>query len=168
MKYLPQFFPAFWTVEYEVFGLPFTDEICIGFVERKYGGYSYLLNDEFVKLKIKPKDLLKISINNLENEIENCNIKVYKLGSGSIAFWCSMNDNFTAVRFLSHKYLSLLKKIFNNDFYFSIPHRDLITCWQTMDKDEMEKYENETIEDFDNSDYKLSKKVYRFDEIQLI
>jgi uncharacterized protein YtpQ (UPF0354 family) len=167
MKYLPQFFPSYWIDKYEVYGIAFTNEISIGFVGREDGGYTYLLKDEFIKLNIKLKELLKSSISNLDEEFENCEIKEYKLSGGSIAFWNSENDNFTAVRFLSLRYLSVLKKIFKDDFYFSIPDRDLITCWQTTDAEEMEKFRNETIEDFENSEYGLSNKIYRFDEIQL-
>jgi hypothetical protein len=166
-KYLPQFFPSFWKEEYGIYGIAFDNEICIGFVERENGGYSYLLKDDFSKLDISPSELLKISIKNLENEFENCEIKEYKLQGGIVAFWNSENDNFTAIRLLSSKYISVLKNIFKSDFYFSIPDRDLITCWLTTDKNESEKFKNETIEDFENSEYGLSKNFYRFDEIKI-
>jgi hypothetical protein len=166
-KYFPQFSPTFWEVEYSVYGIPFVDEISIGFVERENGVYSYLLIDDFLNLDISPTELLKISINNLENEFENCDIKEYKLKSGSVAFWNSENDNFTAIRILSSKYSSVLKNIFKQDFYFSIPDRDIITCWLTTDKDEIEKFKNEIIEDFENSEYGLSNKIYKFSEIKI-
>lgn len=166
-KYLPQFFLTFWTDEYDIYGIPFVDEISIGFVERENGSYSYLLKKDFSHFDISPTKLLEISIKNLENEFENCDIKEYKLKGGSVAFWNSENDNFTAVRFLSSKYLSVLKNIFKGDFYFSIPDRDLITCWLTIDKEEIEKFKNETIEDFKNSEYGLSKNSYRFKEIKI-
>jgi len=166
-KLFPQFFPTFWTDEYKVFGIPFVDEISIGFVERENGGYSYLLKDDFLNLDISPTQLLDISIKNLDYDFENCEIKEYRLKGGSVAFWYSENDNFTAVRILSSKYLSILKTIFNGDFYFSIPDRDLITCWLTFEKDEIEKFKNETIEDFEKSEYRLSKNIYRYKEIRI-
>lgn len=167
IRYLPQFFPIYWTEEYGIYGISFVDEISIGFVERENGSYSYLLNDNFTKLDISPTDLLESSIKNLENEFDNCEIKEYKLNGGSVAFWNSENDNFTAVRLLSSKYVSVLKNIFKCDFYFSIPDRDLITIWQTTDQAEIEKFKNETIEDFENSEYQLSKSIYRFSEIKV-
>ena len=167
IKHLPQFFPNFWSDEYNVYGISFVEEISIGFVERVNGGYSYLSKDDFSNLHISPTQLLDITINNLDNEFENCDIKVYKLKGGSVAFWHSETDNFSAVRILSPKYLSILKNIFKGYFYFSIPDRDLITCWLTTEKDEIEKFKNETIEDFENSDYGLSRNIYSYKEILL-
>lgn len=165
LNYLPQFFPAYWTDENDVYGILFTGEIHIGFVKREEGGYSYLLKGEFPGLNINPMELLALAIDNLDNQFGVCDIKEYKINGGTIAFWASETDNFTAIRFLSPKYLSVLNKIFNTDFYFSIPDRDLITCWQTTDQEEMNKIREETMEDFENSDYRISGKIYRFSEI---
>jgi len=167
MNYLPQFFPSYWTNDSEVFGIPFTDEISIGFVIREIGGYSYLLKDDFNLLSIDTNTLLTSAINNLDKEFENCDIKEYKLNGGSVVFWNSENDNFTAVRILSTKYSSILKKIFPVDFYFSIPDRDLITCWYSTDDEENEKFTTETIEDFNDSEYRLSDKKYLYSKVRL-
>jgi len=167
MTYLPQFFPSYWSDDNQVFGIQFTDEINIGFVIREDGGYSYLLKDDFKNLNIKANSLLTLAIKNLDNELENCDIKEYKLKGGSLVFWNSEKDNFTAVRILSTKYSSILKNIFSEDFSFSIPDRDLITCWQSTDKEEIEKFTNETIEDFNDSDYGLSDRIYQYSKIRL-
>lgn len=166
-KYLPQFFPEFWMDEYGIYGLPFVEEICIGFIEREDGAYSYLLNKDFLNLGITSSELLKISIKNLESEFEDCDIKVYKLKGGKVAFWNSENDNFTAVILLSSKYSSTLNEIFESNFYFSIPDRDLITCWATTDIDENEKFENEALEDYENSEYGLSRIIYTLNDIKI-
>jgi uncharacterized protein YtpQ (UPF0354 family) len=160
MKYLPQFFPSHWTLENEVFGIPFTDEISIGFVLRENNCYSYLLKEEFKLLKIKANILLDRSLLNLVQEFDNCEIKLYQIKGGTLVFWYSETDNFTAVRLLSHLYLQKLQHIFNGEFYFSIPDRDRITCWQTQDTEKNEQFINETIEDFNGSEYRLSKKIY--------
>lgn len=166
-KLFPQFFPTFWKDEFGIYSIPFVDEISIGFVEREEGGYSYLLQSDYLKIGISTKELLNSSITNLEKEFEDCDIKEYNLNGGSMAFWSSDNDNFTAVRILSPKYYSVLKSIFKGDFYFSIPNRDLITCWLTSDKNEMNKFINESIEDFETSEYRLSKNYYKFKDIKI-
>ena len=81
--------------------------------------------------------------------------------------WNSENNNFTAIRILSLKYRNELNNIFKGDFNFSIPDRDLITCWKTIDKEINEKLSNETIDDFNESEYHLSKKIYRYSDINL-
>jgi hypothetical protein len=81
--------------------------------------------------------------------------------------WNSDNDNFTAIRILSLKYRNELNNIFKGDFNYSIPDRDLITCWKTIDKEENEKFSNEAIEDYNESEYYLSKKIYRYSDIKL-
>jgi uncharacterized protein YtpQ (UPF0354 family) len=167
MTHLPQFFPCNWTDTAEVFGIPFTEEISIGFVTREDGSYSFLLKDDFVKLNISAALLLETSIANLDTEFEECEIKQYDINGGSLVFWYSENDNFTSVRILSTKYSSLLKKIFGSDFSFSIPDRDLISCWQTADENENDKFANETFEDYTKSDYYLSDKVYKYSNVKL-
>ena len=84
-----------------------------------------------------------------------------------VCFWYSENDNFTAVRVLLKKYRNILNEIFHSEFFFSIPHRDLITCWFTTDKVENNKFIEEINEDYNESDYKLSNAVYQFKDIEL-
>lgn len=168
MNYLPQFFPSLWLHDNEVYGIPFTEEISIGFVNREKGGYTYLLKEEFENLNIESKDLLFSAIKNLENEFENCDIKEFKIKGGILVSWNSENDNFSAIRILSKKYRNELNKIFKDDFNFSISDRDLISCWQTTDIDENEKFKNEAIEDYNESEYWLSNKIYKFSDIKLV
>jgi uncharacterized protein YtpQ (UPF0354 family) len=168
MNYLPQFYPSYWTDDHQVFGIPFIDEISIGFVTRDDGAYSYLLKNDFSTLNVNATFLLDTSIRNLETEFESCEIKEYEIKGGRLVFWYSENDNFTAVRILSKKYLAIVKKTFDNDFNFSIPERDVISCWQTIDENENISLENETIEDFNDSEYGLSPKVYRYSSIKAL
>lgn len=165
LEYIPQFFPKFWENEYDLKGVYFTDEISIGFVKSEDGHYSYLLNEEFTNLNCSLEELYKLSIQNLENNFEDCDLKHYKLQDGNLVFWSSDEDNFTAVRILSTKYLNILSNIFNGDFKFTIPERDTITCWQSSDESINNKFTQEASEDFDNSEYNLSKKVYQFSKI---
>ena len=166
-KFLPQFIPSYWVEDYDIISMSFTKEISIGFVSREEFGYSFLLLDEFNNLNINLDKLFELSIYNLELQIEDCDIKEYKIEGGKMCFWYSENDNFTAVRVLLKKYRNILNEIFHSEFFFSIPHRDLITCWFTTDKVENNKFIEEINEDYNESDYKLSNAVYQFKDIEL-
>lgn len=167
MKYLPQFFQQSWIKDYNVFGIKFTDEISIGFVERLNGGYSYLSNQEFTELELNKAELLSESILNLKTNLENCEIKIYKIEGGKVGFWNSENDNFTSVRILIPEYLNTIKENISENFDFSIPSRDIITCWKTESKSQNEKFEKETKEDFLEEEYYLSEKLYNWKNIEL-
>ncbi|HYI77215.1 MAG TPA: hypothetical protein VEW65_06310, partial [Chryseolinea sp.] len=160
-------FPADWSSDSDVFGISFTDEISIGFVTRSDGAYSYLQKDEFYEMNIAPHELLDTAIKHLETELEDCDIKEYKIPGGSLVYWSSENDNFTAVRILSGKYLSILAGIFGDDFNFSIPDRDSISCWKTNNEDENNKFVIEAMEDYNDSDYRLSDKRYSHSTIKV-
>ena len=166
MNYLPQFFPSSWTSEHQVFGIPFTDEISVGFVTRNDGVYSYLQRDEFDEMKVDANVILDTAVKNLDAEFNDCEMKEYKISGGRLVYWYSEDDNFTAVRILSSKYSSILMKIFNGDFSFSIPDRDLISFWKTDNEAENSKFAIETTEDYDKSDYRLSNKVYKYSNIK--
>jgi len=166
MNWLPQFFPSSWTRDHQVFGIPFTDEISIGFVTRDDGAYSYLQVEDFDKLKVQPNVLLNMAVMNLDGEFDECEIKEYKINGGKLVYWGSENDNFTAVRILSGKYARVLLKIFGGDFNFSVPNRDQISCWKTDSDNENTKFAIETAEDYKESDYNLSDKVYKYSNIK--
>ena len=159
--------PSNWVEDYEIISMSFTKEISIGFVLREESRYSYLLLEEFNNLNINLDKLYELSIYNLESQIEDCDIKEYKIEGGKMCFWYSENDNFTAVRVLLKKYRNKLNEIFNGEFFFSIPHRDLVSCWFTTDNIENSKFIEETNEDYNDSKYKLSNGVYKFKEIEL-
>ncbi len=165
MNYLPQFFPEYWKTEHNVYGIKFTNEVFIGFVEKLDGGYSFLSYEEFEKLKINSKELLAKSIENLKNIFENCDLKIYAIESGKVGFWNSENDNFTSVRILIPEYQKIILDNISKNFNFSIPSRDIITCWKTESKEENEKFERETKEDFREEEYNLSEKIYNWKDI---
>ncbi|WP_299838435.1 hypothetical protein [uncultured Tenacibaculum sp.] len=165
MEYLSQFFPSNWIKEHNIYGIEFTKEISIGFIERIQGGYSYLSIDEFQELQITPIKLLETSIERLKNSLENCDLKIYKTETGKICFWGSENDNFSAVRILIPEYQKIIKENIGENFNFSIPSRDIITCWKTTSEKEDNKFKRETEEDFNDEEYNLSKKIYTWTNI---
>ncbi|MCC1485677.1 hypothetical protein [Winogradskyella immobilis] len=167
MNYIPQFFPEYWKTEHNVYGINFTNEISIGFVEKLDGGYSFLSNLEFEKLKIDSKKLLIESIKNLKNLFDNCDLKIYEIDGGKMGFWNSENDNFTSVRILIPEYRKIILENISENFSFSIPSRDIITCWKTDSKKECEKFKRETKEDFKEEEYNLSEKIYNWKNVEL-
>ncbi|MFY7709147.1 DUF1444 family protein [Tenacibaculum sp. MEBiC07804] len=166
-KYLPQFFIKSWETEYDVFGIKFTNEVSIGLIEKLESGYSFISSKEFRELEITPKELLSNAIDNLRNSITECELKIYKLNGGKICFWNSENDNFTAVRILLPEYQKIIKEKISENFNFSIPSRDIITCWKSKLNEENSKFDKETKKDFKEEEYNLSKKVYEWRDINL-
>jgi hypothetical protein len=165
--YLPQFFPINWIDEFNILGISFTKEIGIGFVNRFEGGYSYMSKEEFKILNIKSSELLKKAIENLKNGFESCEIKIYHTDIWKEAFWQSESDNFTSVRILIEGYYSLIQENLSKNFKFSIPSRDIITCWISDSIEKDQQNIDETIEDYNNEEYNLSPKVYEWKDIQI-
>lgn len=166
-KYLPEFFQKSWETEYEVFGIKFTNEVSIGFIERLESGYSFMSLKEFHELKLTSKELLSRAIDNLRDSIIECELKIYKLSGGKVCFWNSENDNFTAVRILLPEIQKIVKGKISENFNFSIPSRDIITCWKSESDSENLKFDKETKEDFNEEEYNLSKEIYEWENIDL-
>jgi hypothetical protein len=94
-------------------------------------------------------------------------LKIYPIEEGKVGFWNSENDNFTSARILIPEYQKIILNNISENFNFSIPSRDIITCWKTESKRENEKFEKETKEDFKEEEYNLSEKIYNWKDIEL-
>jgi len=158
---LPQFFPGSWEQDSGVYGITFTPEVYLGFVEREGGGYSYLLKDD---VDVAPEKLLQISLDNLKNLSDGVEIKM-GYPPGATVLWVSAPDNFAAVRLLLPSVMKLAKEKMGPQFMFTIPSRDLMLCWNA-DAPELltDKHAHEAREDFEAEDYNLSPYVYEYND----
>jgi hypothetical protein len=164
-KYLPQFFPKSWEAECDVFGMSFTEDVSIGFVVRENGGYSYLLNGDAINNAIDSQILLKESTSNLAELSAGAELKIAR-PPGAVVAWINANDNFAAIRILLPKVLNVFKQELGNFFYFTIPSRDLVLCWnKDAPEDITNKHLDEAAEDFRTEEYNLSSHGFIYNEL---
>ena len=164
MDCLPQFFPKSWIAEYQVFGMEFTEDVSIGFVRKEEGGYSYMLQDKFSSSSYSENKLLEEGLENLYNLNQNLEVKLAK-PKGAVVVWITAEDNFTAVRLILPKVQKFLRDNIGENFYFTIPSRDLMLCWNADAPNEVtSKHFREAIEDFKAEKYNLSPSVFQYSE----
>jgi hypothetical protein len=164
-KYLPQFFPKPWEAECDVLGMSFTEDVSIGFVLRENGGYSYLLKADEVHNAIDSKMLLKEAISNLAELSIGAELKI-AWPPGAVVAWINANDNFAAIRILVPKVVNILKQELGNSFYFTIPSRDLVLCWnKSAPQSITNTHLDEAAEDFQTEEYNLSPHGFIYDEL---
>ncbi|ABC30320.1 conserved hypothetical protein [Hahella chejuensis KCTC 2396] len=158
----PQFCPSNWCDEYGVFGIPFTNEVSIGFVKVIESGYSYLLTSEFDGLGYNRDSLLSSSIDALGDDTSKVHMKVAR-PTGATVVWLEAEDNFAAVRMLLPAVQAFVKKHVGDEVLFTIPSRDLVLLWNADAPVSLtNKHRLEAQEDFKNDDYALSPDVYKF------
>jgi hypothetical protein len=158
---LPQFFPSSWEKDSEVYGITFTPDVSLGFVEREKGGYSYLLTGDE---DVVPELLFENSLDNLKKQSVGVEVKI-GYPPGATVLWVNAPDNFAAVRLLLPSVMELIKEKIGNRFFFTIPSRDLILCWNVdAPKSLTDKHTREALEDFESEEYSLSPYVYEYSD----
>ncbi len=166
INYLPQFFPKFWTEEYGVYGISFTDDVSIGFILKSSNSYSFLLNDDFNHLEVSEEELYNKSFDNLRNISDSFDIHVAE-PNGSKVIWWFLDDNFNAVRLLLPEVVNYLKSELGENFLFTIPSLGNVLCWKIASSSELtEKHLKEAIEDFGSEEKQLSPNIYIYDNIR--
>ncbi len=161
-RIIPQLFPAGWTDDYQVFGIPFTEEVSIGFVAREDGRYSYVMQHD---VDTPSDQLLTLALANLATLEEGVALKVAR-PPGATVVWIEAPDNFGAVRLLLPSVKEMLFQELGSDFLFTIPSRDLILCWTAAaPKALTDKHAHEALEDFQSEEYNLSPHVYRYTDL---
>jgi hypothetical protein len=157
---LPQFFPRSWEDEYNAFGIAFTEDVTLGFVNRGDGGYSYLLKADAQALACSHAHLLSESLSNLAQLSDAAEVKIAR-PPGSTVAWVKAEDNFIAVRMLLPSVRSKVAKELGERYLFTVPSRDLCLCWAISSPTDLsEKHAREAEEDFASEEYNLSPHVY--------
>jgi hypothetical protein len=160
-KLVPQFFPRGWEGEYGVLGIPFTDEVLLGFVTRGKGQDSYLLKSDCV---VKPDQLLPSALTNLAAMKNNARMHIANPPAATVA-WLEADDNFAAVRMLLPSVRSELEAALGEQYLFTIPSRDLCLFWTRSAPMELTaKHAREAEADYATDEYNLSPHVYVYSE----
>lgn len=160
---LPQFFPAHWVGEYEypiVFS-SFPSRICIGYVLRAEGSYSYLPPDDFETLGLSLSELHSFALDNL-SALPSGRMTVAKPPGGAEAFLAA-DDNFAAARILLPEVQESLSSDLGDGFLVTLPHRDWCFCWSaSQPQDRQERHAAEALEDYVKDDYRLTPDVLKW------
>lgn len=159
---LPQFFPREWQDAYSIYGIPFTEDVSLGFVVREAGGYSYVLEEDAENTSLDA--LLETGLGNLAGFGDNKQLHSAS-PPGATVIWLTADDNFIAVRLLLPKVQEFIRRRLGESFLFTIPSRDQFLAWDLdAPLDTTLKHAQVARADFDSDEYNLSPHVYVYSE----
>ena len=156
---LPQFFPAAWLNDApEILFSDFPSRIRVGYVVRKNGAYSYLLNQELLESGLTIEGVHASALVNLQ-KLSSGKIRIARVGGAAEGF-ISAEDNFAAARILLPTLRLEFASHLGHDFLATLPDRDQCFCWsQAQDVDRQLRHAAEAVEDFISEDYNLTPDI---------
>ncbi len=157
---LPQFFPKEWCHNYGVHGIDFIDLVCLGFVTREEGRYSFILHNQLGELDVAPDELSSMALQNLSALRNGVQIHIGH-PPGATVLWITAEDNFASVRLLLPKVQEEIRSKIGDNYCFTIPSRDVMLIWNHDAPDDLtQKHLHEAREDYENEEYNLSPYGY--------
>jgi len=158
-RVLPQFFPRHWL---EPPGLVFSDFpscICVGYVVRVDGAYSYLCDEDLSGLSIDPEELHALALGNL-GRLPSAEISIGKVPGGAEGWIHATDDNFAAARILLPAIQQIFQREIGDDFLVTLPHRDDCFCWSLQQAPErQEKHAQDALAAFLDEEYNLTSDI---------
>lgn len=157
---LPQIFPRHWLEPPGIVYSDFPSRICIGYVLRKEGCYSYLVDAEFSALSIRLEELHAAALRNLEL-LPAANISIGKVPNGAEGWIWAPDDNFAAVRILLPSAQEIFRQELGEDFLVSLAHRDDCFCWSLAQPAErQEQHAKDALAAFLTEEYNLTPDIF--------
>jgi hypothetical protein len=157
---LPQFFPAHWLDETpNIIFSEFPSRIRIGYVQRREGGYAYLMEAEFAESGLTRAELHVQAIRNLR-ELPIPNFHVGKHPGGSEAWLADTHDNFVAARILLPDVHEAIATELGDEYFVAIPCRNWFFCWSKNQPAARQAHNaREALDIFLKDDYNLTPDV---------
>jgi len=161
-RVLPQFFPRHWLDQPGIVFTDFPSRICIGYVLRDEGSYSYILDDEFSRCGFTLQELHAAAVANLAR-LPSASISIGKVPGGSEGWLSATEDNFAAARILLPEVQQDFAEALGEPFLVSLSHRDDCFCWSLAQVTErQQKHIGEARARFLQEDYNLTPDILRF------
>jgi uncharacterized protein YtpQ (UPF0354 family) len=158
----PQFFPKHWL---DAPGIVFTDfpsRICIGYVVREAGSYSYILEEQLSALRVSKEELHAAALANLAR-LSSASISIAKVPGGAEGWLSATDDNFTAVRILLPDVQGEFCEALGEEYLVSLSHRDDCFCWSlTQTPERQGKHVQDALDRFLQEDYNLTPDILRY------
>jgi hypothetical protein len=163
-RVLPQFFPKHWLDDADIAFSDFPSRIGIGYVLRREGAYSYLMQEELASLEMTLEQLHSAALSNLAR-LPSASISIARVPSGPEGWIAATDDNFAAVRILLPKVQVEFSAVFGAEFLFTLTNRDDCFCWSmTQEPERQERHARRALEDFLADDYNLTPDIFSFSQ----
>jgi hypothetical protein len=159
---LPQFFPKHWLANPGIVFSEFPSRIRIGYVVRRRGSYSYLLDDDLNAHGLSVRELHQAAVANLAR-LPSGAISIGKVPGGAEAWIHATDDNFAAARILLPEVQREFVQQLGEPFLLALSHRDDCFCWSQQQLVERQrKHIEQALERFLAEEYNLTPDILRF------
>lgn len=157
---MPQLMPKEFTEKLPLISFPFGSEIVLGFVIDSEKAYSYVTKDDKARWDIEESEIYDVAIENLAARSTGIEVNAGPSPNGFVVI--STMDGFDAVRIVSPKIREFIGGVIGESFYFGVPNRDFLVCWEKNDDmDYHDRFGSQVSSDFDERPYPLSRYVFK-------
>lgn len=159
----PQIMPPEYGQQAPIVSFPFGDTLSIGIVVDDENGCVYLTREDADRWQRTPESLLETAIENLHQASRELTMESTE--NDEVKFiGIETEDGFDAARILIPSLRGFIADRIGNPFYFGVPNRDFLICWNMDASDQFMQFaKNKLRKDFENQPYPLSPSVFEID-----
>jgi len=156
----PQIIPPGYVAQAPILTFPFGDSLVVGVVLDDEQGDFYLKREDADHWGKEPADLLDIAVANLDEASRDLPLTASE--SDEVRFVAiGTKDGFDAARILLPKLRRAVSDLLGSPFYFGIPNRDFLICWNIDASKRFADFTKEKIRrDFDSQANPLSPSFF--------
>lgn len=157
---MPQLMPAEYLVKLPLVHDPFVEGLVLGFVIDTEKAYSYISASDLGRWGVEIAEVREAAFDNLGARSAGMAINSFPRPNGFVAI--TAGDGFDAVRIMSMEMRQFIGEFLGTPFYFGIPNRDFLICWESTDDAEFyNRFAEQISADFDQQPYPLSRKPFK-------
>lgn len=157
---MPQLMPAEFLAKIPLVHYPFIEGLVLGFVLDTEKAYSYISVSDMERWGVERAEIRGTAFENLGERSSGMAMNAFPRPNGFVAVTAA--DGFDAVRIMSKEMRQFIGEFLGTPFYFGIPNRDFLICWEASDDAEFyNRFAEQISADFDQQPYPLSRKTFR-------
>jgi len=157
---MPQLMPAEYLVKLPLVHDPFVEGLVLGFVVDTEKSYSYISASDIDRWGVEKSEIREAAFENLGERSSGMAMNAFPRPNGFVAV--TAGDGFDAVRIMSMEMRQFIGEFLGTPFYFGIPNRDFLICWESTDDAEFyNRFAEQISADFDQQPYPLSRKPFK-------
>jgi hypothetical protein len=159
----PQIMPTDYADRLPIITFPVGKSLVAGPVLDDERQYTSLKREDADRWQETPGSLFERAINNLDRASSDLELQVH--GSKEVRLiGIEKNDGYDAARILIPRLRSFIAERIGSPFYFGIPNRDFLVCWNTCAPEQFgEIMKKKLKEDFEARPYPLSPNIFEVD-----
>jgi hypothetical protein len=156
----PQIMPPEYAAQVTIVSLPFGRTLALGLVLDGERGYSYVRKEDVLRWEKTEQELLDLALVNLEGASRG--MPMHASDNPKAKFVAvQKGDGFDAVRILLPRFQQFLATRLGSPFYFGVPNRDFLVCWNADASDQFKTFNRDKLrKDFESQPYPLSPNFF--------